>query len=107
MRLRDLYNYVQRTIAGEFVTFEVNDTVTSGERSGNVTKQQRRMSISFSENVIIKQESGSGGGSAPVEAVGGEGAKEEEKTVLGGYLHPRDMRRMVTPFSPSNQPAGE
>ena len=24
---------------------------------------------------------------------------------LGGYLHPRDMRRMVTPFSVSNEPA--
>lgn len=23
---------------------------------------------------------------------------------LGGYLHPRDMRRLVTPFSASNEP---
>ena len=23
---------------------------------------------------------------------------------LGGYLHPRDMRRLITPFSPSNEP---
>jgi len=34
--------------------------------------------------------------------------KEVEATYrerLGGYLHPRDMRRLVTPFSPTNEPA--
>jgi magnesium transporter len=33
--------------------------------------------------------------------------REEEVTYrerLGGYLHPRDMRRLVTPFSASNEP---
>lgn len=35
------------------------------------------------------------------------GASEEDVTYrerLGGYLHPRDMRRLVTPFSASNEP---
>lgn len=46
--------------------------------------------------------SGDGGGG------GGRGGGDNRATTyrerLGGYLHPRDMRRLVTPFSTSNEP---
>jgi magnesium transporter len=45
---------------------------------------------------------GGGGG-----GVGGAGVSNSRATYrerLGGYLHPRDMRRLVTPFSSSNEP---
>jgi hypothetical protein len=32
------------------------------------------------------------------------GRQTGHKDRLGGYLHPRDMRRLVTPFSSSNEP---
>ena len=45
----------------------------------------------------------------PVQHVPEEVTTEREEEVtyrerLGGYLHPRDMRRLVTPFSASNEP---
>ena len=67
MRLRDLYNYIQRMVQGE-------DTDSGGPRS----------------------RSASYGSSSP---------SSPSHNPLGGYLHPRDMRRMVTPFSSSNLPA--
>ena len=33
-----------------------------------------------------------------------QGALVTYRERLGGYLHPRDMRKLVTPFSPSNEP---
>jgi hypothetical protein len=44
----------------------------------------------------------------PVAGAGAGGAAHEDVTYrerIGGYLHPRDMRRLVTPFSASNEPA--
>jgi magnesium transporter len=35
----------------------------------------------------------------------GDGSKVTYRERLGGHLHPRDMRRMVIPFSKSNEPA--
>ncbi|KAL3781456.1 hypothetical protein ACHAW5_009647 [Stephanodiscus triporus] len=38
-------------------------------------------------------------------SIGGVGASRATyRERLGGYLHPRDMRRLVTPFSSSNEP---
>lgn len=35
---------------------------------------------------------------------GGQNSNVTYRERLGGYLHPRDMRRLVTPFSTSNEP---
>ncbi len=35
---------------------------------------------------------------------GSNGVRATYRERLGGYLHPRDMRRLVTPFSSSNEP---
>ena len=103
MRLRDLYNYVQRTIAGELVNFSTAPPdllqMQPATKSG---RPPLRRSISISEAAMLasfpKQR-------AAADAGAGAGDPSDERTVLGSYLHPRDMRRMVTPFSPSNQPA--
>jgi len=77
MTLRDLFHYIHRKVQ---VSGDVKDSGVS----------QRRRSVSI-------------GNRPPPSA--GDGSPGEHHASLGGHLHPRDMRRMVTPFSPANQPA--
>ncbi len=100
MRLRDLYNYIQKNVSGGNNT---DPSLTSPDITAGGKRLGRRRSTSYSG-------SPSGIPGLPLNPSDSPGGSDmppfpSEKTVLGGYLHPRDMRRMVTPFSASNQPA--
>ncbi|KAL3807944.1 hypothetical protein ACHAXA_006822 [Cyclostephanos tholiformis] len=60
-----------------------------------------RQSRSDTSSIIMRNGSIGGGGGR---GGGGANGRATYRERLGGYLHPRDMRRLVTPFSSSNEP---
>jgi len=101
MTLRDLYDYVLQAITAK--------RSTEGFESGRPGRQR---SVSISNNDHELSMSGTSRPSRDVRATFRAGdpsmnlGKEEVtyRERLGGYLHPRDMRRLVSPFSSSNEP---
>ncbi|GMH53614.1 hypothetical protein TL16_g01490 [Triparma laevis f. inornata] len=82
MRLRDLYNYVL-------------DKVKLPSPAPNSTSTPTPTpTVPTPNNLLFNRNRSFSVGASPT-----------PHPVLGGYLHPRDMRRMVTPFSPSNPPS--
>jgi len=115
MRLRDLYNYIQDRVCDgddsvederthKKTTTNISDIVSVADVTRDVEKRQkifnRRRASSFAGTPA----------KLPVppddSITNTTPQKKLQPTIpLGGYLHPRDMRRMVTPFSASNEPA--
>jgi len=69
------------------------------------TRHERFYSISDNDNMIPPRRNGSKNQSPTTPNVTRSMAVPTYRERLGGYLHPRDMRRLVTPFSSSfNEP---
>ena len=68
----------------------------------NYEHPERKQHYQHSQEKVLRSStmtSGDGGGGG-----GGDNRATTYRERLGGYLHPRDMRRLVTPFSTSNEP---
>jgi magnesium transporter len=79
---------------------------TAAPETLNYEHPERKQHYQHSQEKVLRSNtmtSGDGGGGG-----GGGGGGDNRATTyrerLGGYLHPRDMRRLVTPFSTSNEP---
>lgn len=97
MTLRALYNYVVSTITDSCKQAKDERTLITARFSTEfrgVEDQSGRETtkvVSFSSPSSARQSLNNN--------VAGSSRER-----LGGYLHPRDMRRLVTPFSSSNEP---
>ena len=108
--VRTLYRYVMKSIRYESTKSSRNgkapiDHLVLGTSSRG--GEQFPLGIDVSMNVVKDREPLTG--SSIVET--GESPKKQEQAGLvtwrerlGGFLHPRDMRKLVTPFSSSNEP---
>jgi len=97
----------------------VGGGASSSGNKGSSNVEDDSKQVSFNREVTVQLQ-GPTGDDAPVletitqdlddvgngdDAAGAAGAADVTyRERLGGYLHPRDMRRLVTPFSASNEP---
>lgn len=104
MTLRALYNHVVALVTDSC-------RLSNLERQSNLreTKQHNRIlsfdsptSTTSSRSDLLQHESSSQQQQQQQQQHSGHQNLKKER--LGGYLHPRDMRRLVTPFSSSNEP---
>lgn len=70
------------------------------DRRNNPTNEQQQSTVSPVDDTIADDITEDAIPAPPQETHGTVTYRER----LGGYLHPRDMRRLVTPFSASNEP---
>ena len=103
MTLRALYNYVVSTITDSCKQAKDERTLITARFSTDfrgVEDQGGRETtkvVSFSSPSSARQ-------SLNNNVAGSSRDVGSSRERLGGYLHPRDMRRLVTPFSSSNEP---
>jgi magnesium transporter len=105
MTLRSLYNYVIKTITkklkSELPPEKTTDFTKSISSILTPVLEEQSSPVDNSENLTATQPQSSPPGLSQTE-VHDHAITYRER--LGGYLHPRDMRRLVTPFSSSNEP---
>lgn len=131
MTLRSLYNYVIKTITKKLKSQVPQEKITDftksisslppvveeqtspGDNSENLTttksQTQPQPPLSPNSNLMTKPSMNKMTSYASMYKSGILQTELPDHTVtyrerLGGYLHPRDMRRLVTPFSSSNEP---
>ena len=126
MTLRSLYDYVLKCITHRPKSAQTDEsqvvsvkTSQVGLPSSSVSPQQEMPfvlpKLPPMEPYLRTQSSGMGQTSGgritrlqsmiTVKTEGGASQQQQPpRERLGGYLHPRDMRRLVTPFSSSNEP---
>jgi hypothetical protein len=80
----------------------------TGEEASETQVAQRR--VTFQAPSFPKPSKPKRNRSVSIDTTGKDPARQRSSEItyrerLGGYLHPRDMRRLVTPFSASNEPA--
>jgi len=100
MNLRTLYNHVVKSMTEDIKAAGMKESKGAASVSGGVDSQVGEMDSIQEEEEESEEEANS----RKVQTTSPRltGASQRER--LGGYLHPRDMRRLVTPFSPSNEP---
>lgn len=101
MTLRALYNYVVALITESCRISNVERQSSSIQQRDTITKDDRLLSYNESppsnKTSLLHHDSLERSGHHKI-------FHKRHKERLGGYLHPRDMRRLVTPFSSSNEP---
>lgn len=118
LSVRGLYRYVLAAITNKAkaeeirampnvstdVTTAISDTMKAPVPLGRAISDES--SLPPMPKPVRKKSRGKSLGNIPEDQIpapkGTEGVTYRER--LGGYLHPRDMRRLVTPFSASNEP---
>lgn len=83
-------------------TVEGEREVQSKVSQGNPTVSDRQPKQEEKQIRSVSKSKSSKSRRASIDAGQNPGVTYRER--LGGYLHPRDMRKLVTPFSPSNEP---
>ncbi|KAL7460301.1 hypothetical protein ACHAXS_000762, partial [Conticribra weissflogii] len=115
MTLRGLYNYVVATITENCKTAHrerqlkshMNTMPASRNLLSAIEGPERMSNAEFERETITEQaDDPVGHDEGEIECkVKSSNPSSKHRERFGGYLHPRDMRRLATPFSASNEPS--
>lgn len=107
LTIRGLYKYVMECITARPMELRSREKDPVGNQASSATTEQSDQTWA-SEGKRIPARSRSTTQSEERQDGKVHSSKRKKKVTyferLGGYLHPRDMRRMVTPISASNEP---